>query len=603
MTTFYEHFPAPRVLLNDARSAEPSLILYENPIAVIRADDPEQVEGSLAALEFHLAAGRYAAGYFSYELGYVLEPRLLPSLWPARQVPLLWFGIFDDRRVMAGKEAQQYLKCDSSAFAGPLMFEWDRSDYDARFDRVRELICAGDIYQANLTFRAKFAFAGEPMALYRTLSSAARAAHCAFVDDGCRQVLSISPELFFTLTRDRKLLTRPMKGTIGRDPNPVRDKAARAALAASHKDRAENLMIVDLLRNDLSRIASIGSVHVDELFRVETYPTTYHMVSTISANLAPNTTVWNIVRSLFPCGSVTGAPKIRAMEIIREVESSPRGIYCGSIGDFAPDGSASFNVAIRTLTVTGNEGQLGIGGGIVYDSKAQSEYDECLLKARYYTSARRPLELIETLRFSPAEGFIRLDYHMSRMASSSSTFGIPFDRTSAVAALEAAACAATSDLRLRLSLTERGVLTCRADKFDPKPPSLWRFAISERRMNSGDAMLRHKTSWRDIYDEEHRRAVTEEVVDEIVFQNEKGELTEGSRTTLFVCLGGHMVTPPLSAGVLDGCLRRSLLEKGHCTEMVIKPEDLARASAVYLGNSLRGLIPATLVSVESAVPA
>jgi para-aminobenzoate synthetase/4-amino-4-deoxychorismate lyase len=566
--------------------------VFENPLATVKADRPEEIMPALAFLEAQLAAGRYAAGYLSYELGYALEPCLLRHLWPARQVPLLWFGIFDAPRDGKGAGAERLLASAGRAYAGPLRAEWDRPAYKTRFDRIRDLIGAGDLYQANLSFRARFAFAGDAMALYRALRAGSGAGHCAFVDDSDRQILSLSPELFFAVTPDGRIAARPMKGTAARDRNPVLDEAARATLAASTKERAENLMIVDLMRNDLSRIASIGSVRVDALFEIESYPTVHQMVSAIRANLSPGTPIAQIIRAIFPCGSVTGAPKIRAMEVIREAETSPRGVYCGAIGAFSPDGSARFNVAIRTLTISGGAGELGIGGAIVYDSNAQSEYDECLLKARFYETARRPLELIETLRFSPRDGFVRLQHHLARMARSAAAFAIPFDRAAAIAALENAASAASGDLRVRLTLSEQGIVACEAHPFDPAPPAPWRYALSSRRVDSMDVLLRHKTSRRETYEEEYARAVREQGADEIVFQNEKGELTEGSRTTLFACFDGRLVTPQLEAGLLDGCLRRALIEEGRCIEMTLKPEDLARAETVYLGNSLRGLIRA-----------
>lgn len=582
----------PRVLLDDTRPDGPHLTWFENPVATVRADTPDEVVPALAFIEAQMAAGRYAAGYFSYELGYVLEPRLGRLLWPIRRVPLLWFGIFDACRDAAGDGAERLLTSSGRAYAGPLQPEWDFTAYCARFDRIRDLIGAGDLYQANLSFRARFAFAGDAMALYRTLRGQAGAAHCAFVDDGRSRILSLSPELFFALTPDGRLIARPMKGTAARDPDPVRDAAARAALAASAKDRAENLMIVDLLRNDLGRIASIGSVRVDELFGMESDPTVHQMVSTIRADLSPGTPVEQVVRALFPCGSVTGAPKIRAMEMIRETEASPRGVYCGAIGAFAPDGSARFNVAIRTLTIAEGAGELGVGGAIIYNSRAQAEYDECLLKARYYDAARRPLELIETLRFSPREGFVRLDRHLTRMEASAAAFAIPFDRAAVMAALEEAVFPAGGDLRLRLTLSEKGEAVCEAHIFDTTTPPSWRYAICVQRMAAGDVLLRHKTSWRETYEEEYARAAREAGADEVVFRNEKGELTEGSRTNLFARIGGALVTPPLDAGLLDGCLRRALIADGRCTEMSLVPEDLVRAEAVYLGNSLRGLIRA-----------
>ena len=251
-----------------------------------------------------------------------------------------------------------------------------------------------------------------------------------------------------------------MKGTAAREADPAADARAREGLAASAKDRAENLMIVDLLRNDLGRVAEIGSVDVADLFAVETYPTLHQMVSTVTAKLKPGTGVNEIVRALFPCGSVTGAPKICAMEVIAELEESPRGVYCGAIGHFAPDGSARFNVSIRTLTITDARGELGIGGAVVQDSVADGEYAECLLKARFFEAPRRPLELIETLRFSPEIGFLRRDLHLARMARSADAFAIAFDETIATRALDEAVTGAQTDLRVRLALAESGEFSC-----------------------------------------------------------------------------------------------------------------------------------------------
>ncbi len=331
----------------------------------VAANAPIEALNALVAVEHWLAEGCFVGGYFSYELGYLLESRLTPQLPAVRPAPLLWLGAFERLEEVPTPAGL------GRAYAGPLHHEWDETDYGARFDAVRRYIAAGDIYQANLSFRADFPFVGDVHGFYRDLLSRSGAGHCAYLDDGTRQILSLSPELFFELSADGALTARPMKGTIARGTNPVQDGAARAALAASAKDRAENLMIVDLLRNDLGRVAQIGSVRVEKLFDVETYPTLHAMVSTVKAQLAPGTSAQDIIRALFPCGSVTGAPKIRAMEILRTLESSPRGAYCGSIGYFAPDGSARFNVAIRTITVEGHRGTLGIGGGVVQDSRAR----------------------------------------------------------------------------------------------------------------------------------------------------------------------------------------------------------------------------------------
>ena len=580
----------PCLILDDA--AQELARAYASPLETIRADVPRQVPAALAAIEAARAAGRHVAGYFSYELGYALEARLRPLMPSVRAVPLLWFGVFEAPETFKGARLEAAFEawCEGRSYAGPLVHEWDEAAYRVRFDRVRDLIAAGDLYQANLSFRSRFAFLGDPLALYRGLRAASAARYGAFLDDGERQILSLSPELFFDLAAGGKIAARPMKGTAARGADPAADAEARARLAASPKDRAENLMIVDLLRNDLGRIAEIGSVSVGDLFAVETYPTVHQMVSTVTARLRPGTGVSEIVRALFPCGSVTGAPKIRAMEVIAELEQSPRGVYCGAIGHFAPDGSARFNVAIRTLTIAGGRGELGIGGAVLQDSVAEAEYAECLLKARYFEAPRRPLELIETLKFSPAEGFIRLDLHLARLERSAAAFGFAFDRNLALRALHRAVAEPPSALRVRLTLSEDGRCTCTAMSLLQKETA-WTYAISPHPV-SADALSRHETNWRDHYEDEFARLTRAHACDEVVFLNERSEIVEGSRTNIFLGRDGMLLTPPLSAGALDGCLRRALIDEGRCVEATLVPGDLENGE-VYLGNSLRGLIPAS----------
>jgi para-aminobenzoate synthetase / 4-amino-4-deoxychorismate lyase len=548
--------------------------VFSVPLAIIKADSAAEVPGALAAVDAALGQGRHVAGWLGYELGYALEPRL-----GGGDGPLLRLGVF----AAPDGEAPPIT---GRAYAGPLRPQWDEGAYAGRFATVKDYIAAGDIYQANLSFRARFAFAGEPRALYEQLLAQSGAAHCAYVDsfdekNGGPQLLSLSPELFFDLAADGRITVRPMKGTLARRGG--NDEAERAALAASAKDRAENLMIVDLLRNDLSRIAQPSSVAVSDLFKVETYPTLHTMVSTVTARKRADAGVADILRALFPCGSVTGAPKIRAMEILRELESSPRGAYCGAIGHFAPDGSARFNVAIRTLTLSGDQGELGIGGGVVQDSRMRSEYAECLLKARFFEASRKPLELIETLCWK--NGFSRPESHLARMQASAKVFGLAFDDARARAALESSVAGKAGQWRVRLTLNESGVHHARAHDLPYNPPH-WTYAVSPERTNSRDLFLRHKTSWRELYDSEAKRLGS----DEVVFLNERGELTEGARSNIFIKRDGILLTPPLEAGLLDGRLRAELLAQGTAREAKLTTDDLA--GEVYFGNSPRGLIQA-----------
>jgi para-aminobenzoate synthetase/4-amino-4-deoxychorismate lyase len=572
----------PVVILDDATGSERR---YSDPIGIIRADCCEEVDGAFAAIEQALADGHYVAGYFSYELGYLFERKLLPLLPATRPVPLLWFGIFAASEIVPVEQADKGLRTHASALA----HEWDGEKHCAAFEHVHALICAGDLYQANVSYRTHFAFAGDPHAFYRALKEQSGARHCAYVDDGARQILSLSPELFFAIDTCGRTTVRPMKGTAARGLTAEADLLAVAGLRASEKERAENLMIVDLLRNDLAKVAVAGSVCVDCLFGVETYPTLHQMVSSISAQRAAPANVASIVRALFPCGSVTGAPKHRAMEVIHEVETSQRGIYCGAIGHFAPDGSAHFNVAIRTLTIADGRGELGIGSAVVHDSRAGAEYEECRLKARFFDTVRQPLRLIETLRYTRAEGFVRGALHLSRMERSADVLGLPFDREHAWRALEAVVRGGES-ARVRLLLDEDGSLRVETAPLAASP-ALWRYAISPHRVDSRDPLLKHKTSRRDLFDGELRRAA-EQGCDEILFLNEKDELTEGSRSNIFVERDERLFTPHIDCGLLDGCLRRELLDQKDCIEARLARADLETADRVFLGNSLRGLIPA-----------
>ena len=383
-----------------------------------------------------------------------------------------------------------------------------------------------------------------------------------------------------------------MKGTAVRDPDPARDAANAAELRADPKQRAENLMIVDLMRNDLSRVSRAGSVAVPQLFHVEHYPTVHQMVSTITADLDSGRDAIEALAALFPCGSITGAPKLRAMEIIAETENAPRGIYTGAIGRLDANGDAMFNVAIRTLTLAGGDSRavLGLGSGVVADSDPEQEWQECLAKGAFVTAGERPFDLIETMRFDPMEGMPLLERHLSRMKSSAEALGFAFDRHSVRNELQAATFRLRAPSKVRLLLGRSGAISIGISPLPGISDQPVGVAIRPLEVASDDFRLRHKTSRRGFYD----RARMATGAWEVVFTDSQGFLTEGSFTSIFVERDGMLLTPPLARGLLPGVLRAQLIESGRAVEHDLRPADLA--GGFQLGNALRGLVSAVTVA-------
>jgi para-aminobenzoate synthetase / 4-amino-4-deoxychorismate lyase len=587
------------LLDNSAGSAAARSLLFTNPVGIIEANMPEEVGPALARLDAALMRGEHAAGFFGYELGYAMEPRLAHLMPPGRTVPLLWLGLYRPPREMTSAAVEAWLAHRTS---GPYEFTdvtraWDGEAYLRRFTRVAEYIRAGDIYQLNLTFKARFSLTGSPLAFYRDLRQRQRVAYAGIVDTGAVTVLSASPELFLEMD-GRTVKTRPMKGTSPRGATPAADAEAARILSTDAKQRAENLMIVDLMRNDLGRIAEIGSVHVSDLFTVETFRTLHQMTSGVEATLKPGFGAADLLRAVFPPGSVTGAPKIRAMELIAELESEPRGVYCGAIGHIAPSGRAMLNVAIRTPVVfRDGSGEMGIGSGVVFDSVGPTEYAECLLKMKFLTDPPKAFSLIETVLYdgrpgAEPSGFWLLDEHMRRLTASAAFFRLPLEAGAAEAALWAAIKGREDErLRVRLTLDERGQIDVTVAT-QPGPAEVMRYVVSPTRISTSDVFLYHKTTRRELYDREWQESHERYGADEVVYLNERGEIAEGSRTNIFVRRGGRLQTPLLASGLLPGTLRAAMLARGEAEEAVLFPADLAGAEGVYLGNSVRGLVRA-----------
>jgi para-aminobenzoate synthetase / 4-amino-4-deoxychorismate lyase len=571
----------PFALLDDAQRNVTTLL--SGLAETIRADRPEEVAPAVARLEAE--GGREAAGFIAYEAGWALQPKLAERAAPLPDgLPLLWLGFFERAERV---DAASLLPDPAGAWAGPACPQIERAAYDGALDRLHEHILDGDIYQANYTFPAHVPVAGHPLALYAAIRRRARAPHQALLFTGEHWILSFSPELFFTLKQGR-VTTKPMKGTATRGRDPKADQAAVAELASDPKQRAENLMIVDLLRNDLSRVAQTGTVKVPKLFDVETYPTVHQLVSTVTAQLEEKRGVADLIRALFPCGSITGAPKIRAMEIIAEQEIAPRGVYCGALGWVRPSGDASFNVAIRTLTLREGDAvaRLGLGSGIVADSRTPDEWRECLAKGAF-VATERPFDLIETMRHHPHDGLFELERHLARMKASADALGFRFSRHDARNELQAATFGAGERL-VRLRLARSGAMAIETQPLPGKAAVPVAVAVAPLPVDRRDFRLRHKTSDRAFYDSARAQAGTFEVI----FADPDGFLTEGSFTNLFVPRGELLLTPPLSRGLLPGVLRQSLIETGRAVEQDLRMDDLR--DGFLIGNAVRGLLPARL---------
>jgi para-aminobenzoate synthetase/4-amino-4-deoxychorismate lyase len=596
----------PFVLLDDARAEGASAAqLFENPRAVFVAHRPADVARVLAEAEAaRVESGGTLAGYMAYEAGLALEPRLMP-LAEARSGgagPLVWFGLFDEVQTIAADDVPAWLEDrggTARASIGPMDPQLSPGGYLSGFDALQEAIAAGDIYQANFTTMLAGAASGEPLAIYRAVRPAAAAGYGGVIFDGSHWLLSFSPELFFTL-KGNEAKVKPMKGTRPRGASAAEDAALAAELSASVKDKAENLMIVDLMRNDLSRVAQPGSVRVDRPFTVETYPTVHTMVSTVRAALLPGMGAMDMIRALLPCGSITGAPKIRAMELINAVERDARGPYCGAIGRIGslPDGSpdAAFNVAIRTVRLTPGENNrhkvvAGVGGAIVADSIGMEEWRECLVKGGFLRGAASGADLIESMRFDPADGIALLELHLERLKASAAALGFVFDRHEARNRIHALCFDLDEPCKVRLLLSRGGELALQAQPLGPPAAEPVRCIALPLPVVTSDWRLRHKSTDRAFYD--HGRHVAQTMgAAEAVFVREDGLVTEASYSNVFVERDGQFLTPPLALGLLPGVLRRQLIDEGRAVEAELTLADLA--GGFLLGNSVRGLMKATL---------
>lgn len=552
---------------------------FATPRGGLVAERCDQIPALLAELESAAARGLWAVGYLAYEAAPAFDPAL--EVVPGGG-PLAAFGLFEAPAITGAPAT------GAPARVAGLAATLAEEEYRAAVVAVRRAIARGDTYQVNLTFPLAGRLEGTAEALFARLAAAARAPYAAFLDLGPRAVVSLSPELFFERS-GTAVRMRPMKGTRRRGRFAEEDAALAAELAAATKDQAENLMVVDMVRNDLGRLARPGSVAVTRLYDVERYPTVWQMTSTVEARIeAPLAALF---AALFPCASVTGAPKAATMRAIARLERRPRGVYCGALGYVAPDERARFSVAIRTVEVERATGALGygVGSGVVWDSDAGEEWRECLAKGAALEPPE-PYRLFETVLHRPLSGAPRLARHLARLRASAEHLDFRFD----AAALHAAFAAATAALpprphRVRLELAADGaaVATVEAFRREWRP---WTVALAAEPVDSADPFLCHKTTRRAVYDAALAAALAAGA-DEPLLRNERGELTEGARTNLVIEIDGRRWTPARRCGLLAGVFRGELLERGRIEEAVLRPPDLARAERIWLVNALRGWIP------------
>ena len=562
---------------------------FADPLRMIFTYDPGEITACLREIDDAVAnKGLYAAGFMTYEAAAAYKLAVHEADEDA--LPLLCFGLYAQPQVLSSLP-DKVGSYDLKKWRASL----NEEAYRLAIARIKHHIAQGDTYQVNFTMHLRTQFSGDPWALYRDLSQAQQSEYTAYLDLGRHVICSASPELFYRLEGDL-LGARPMKGTAVRGLTLAEDKKQSASLQSSSKDRAENVMIVDMIRNDFGRIAEIGSVTVPTLFTVERYPTLLQMTSTVTAK--SHASLPEIMEAVFPCASITGAPKVRTMEIIKSVEREPRGIYTGTIGYWGPNREALFNVAIRTVVIDRHtaEADYGVGSGIVWDSTAADEYSECRLKSKVLVERFPVFELLETLLWTPDEGYFLLDYHLQRLADSAHYFDYPFHEQAVRQNLQDFAFELQERSKVRLLLQANGDLQKQVHPLKTPSGSLpVQVCLANTAVDSKNVWLYHKTTRRQVY--EQALAACPQDYD-VILWNERGEVTEASSSNVIVELDGQLITPPISSGLLPGTFRRHLLEQGQIKEGIVTIGDLSNSTRLILINSVRKWREAVFVDMK-----
>ncbi|MBD8014453.1 aminodeoxychorismate synthase component I [Planococcus wigleyi] len=581
-------------LLYEFRSEDGEIepLLFTDPLEVFETHLLAEVPTILEKLEQALNKGFYAAGYVSYEAAPAFQAEMVTQ--PAGEMPLVWFGIFNaPQKAPVLSEEQEPYKVSEWKMASSV------EHYQKGIQQIKQAIEEGDTYQVNYTERLSAEFSGSDLAFYRQLARNQQADYGAYLNLGRFRVLSASPELFFKV-RNGKLTAKPMKGTAPRGRTTQEDQEQVAALLASKKEQSENLMIVDLLRNDMSRLAKRGSVKADPLFTVETYPTVHQLTSTIEAQLDKETTVLEWFQALFPCGSITGAPKISTMKYIAGLEQTPREVYCGAIGFITPDKDAVFNVPIRTVVIDREKGtaRYGVGGGVTWDSTSEGEYKELQTKAEVLTAKRPVFSLLESLKLENGQ-YPLLDYHLARLQDSANYFHFPGNIQQAESELMKLAEKHPQGIyKVRLLQNKAGKLELEAQETAAIGQPV-RCAIALSAVDGKNPFLFHKTTHRVVYNKASEGLPKD--VFSILLWNEKQQLTEFTIGNLVLEKAGCFFTPPISCGLLAGTFRQQLLDQQRIEEKILDKKELETCDAIWLINSVRGWLKVELINQPSEI--
>lgn len=563
--------------------------LFQNPHKIITTSDIQKVVPCLKEVEEEIQKGYYAAGFLTYESAPAFDHAYLVKA--GNRMPLLWFGIFTE-------PLNQNLLSDGEFTITQWKASVSEEDYHTAIKRVKEYIRKGDTYQTNYTLRLHADFKGDTIAFYQQLKKAQNSNYCVYIDTGEHAILSASPELFFRVD-GTKVTTRPMKGTIARGNTLEEDQKNKEYLLNSEKERAENVMIVDLLRNDLGIISNSGSVKVTQLMEVETYPTVLQMTSTIQGNIPESATMCDVFRALFPCGSITGAPKISTMKIIEELETETREVYCGAIGYITPKKEAVFNVPIRTVMIDKSSGEAtyGVGGGITWDSKSSNEYEEVIAKANILKTKRPEFQILESLLLENGEYFL-LEEHLRRMKNSAQYFQYPLSVDLLQIKLNKFKMAhEVGQYKVRCLLNQAGAIHVEGASIQSMLPP-FQIRLANKPIQRNNPFLYHKTTNRTAY-AESMNAKPSHIYD-ILFWNEEEELMEFSSGNVVIDINGVLYTPPVTSGLLRGTYREALIKSGKVVEKVIKLEDLKQRNKLWFINSVRKWREVELVDEDSS---